>query len=183
MTTGLRLLTAEDLWQMPEGGGHNELIEGELRPMTPAGYDHGIIAGRIAWRLRNFVVPNALGDVLAAETGFIVSRRPDTVLAPDAAFVARHRRGGAGGDSSFFEGPPDLAVEVVSKWDRIEDLREKARRFVRHGTPLVWVVDPATQTVEVFTPNEARVLDVAQRIDGGAVLPGFSCEVREFFQD
>jgi len=116
MSATRELMTAQQLIETP-GLGRCELIRGELVMMTPAGYEHGLIAGRIHLRLAPFVEQHGLGEVTAAEVGFQISQNPDTVRAPDVAFVCRERtprtrlRG-------YFQGPPDLAVEVVSPDDR-----------------------------------------------------------------
>jgi len=89
-TVSSKLVTAEQLLAM-RNIGRCELRAGEIIPMWPAGYDHGDIALELGALIRNFVRPRKLGKVLAAETGFRIRRKPDTVLAPDVAFVRRER--------------------------------------------------------------------------------------------
>lgn len=184
MSTSVRALSAEDLWNMPDHGGHNELVDGELRPTTPAGFDHGLTGGRIGHLLGAHVLGNRLGQVVAAETGFIVARNPDTVLAPDVAFVSKARLTPGVRHVSYFDGAPDLAVEVVSPWDRLNEVREKAQRFLKHGTKLVWIVDPQSRSVEVHCPNEdPQSLTEQDWLEAGDLLPGFRCQVIDFFCD
>jgi hypothetical protein len=82
--------------------------------MAPAGSMHGDAAMRLGWRLAHHVETNSLGVVFAAETGFKLSSNPDTVRAPDVAFIARERAERIGIPEGDWPGAPDLAVEVVS---------------------------------------------------------------------
>jgi Uma2 family endonuclease len=77
--------------------------------------------------------------------------------------------------------PPDLAVEVISPSDSYSDVSRKVQRYLRHGTALVWVVDPETQTVMVHTPTSAKPFGLEDTLDGGDVLPGFKLAVRDIF--
>src|SRR5687768_4747230 len=111
MATQIREFTADELLHMPDDGVRRELVHGELREMPPAGGEHGRVIVRLTWRLGQHVETRGLGAVLGADTGFWLERDPDTVRAPDIAFVARESSARTPG---FIEGPPDLAVEVVS---------------------------------------------------------------------
>ncbi len=149
--------------------------------MSPAGYDHGRFAWRVGVALDRFAVPRGLGELVSAETGFLIARNPDTVRAPDVAFV-RADRVPPGGVIGFFPGPPDIAVEVVSPGDRPSEVLAKVRDWQRAGAPLVWVVDPETRTVTAYcSPSEIVVLSAADTLVGGDVLPGFSLPVAEIF--
>jgi Uma2 family endonuclease len=106
-------MTAEQLLEMPDDGYRYELIDGELRQMSPTGTRHAEISAVIARILGNHVTAHRLGKVLTSDPGFILRRGPDTVRAPDVAFIARERVAG-GSPRSYFPGPPDLAVEVIS---------------------------------------------------------------------
>jgi len=112
-------MTAEQLFAIPDDGqGHrHELIEGVKRMLSPAGGQHGMIAARILRKLGNYVEEHRLGAVFAAETGFLISRDPDTVRAPDAAFVRQERLDEAGTVAGYCPGAPDLAIEVLSPSD------------------------------------------------------------------
>jgi Uma2 family endonuclease len=179
MPTIVSVTTAEQLFaaNLP----HSELVEGELVMMSPAGFDHGRIASRIVAALENFVRPRGLGVVTTAEAGFQVARNPDTVRAPDAAFV-RADRVPSGGAKGFFQGAPDLAVEVVSPSDRDADIAAKVQEWLRAGCAIVWVVDPECRLVTVHrSRNEAVVLTELDAVSGGSLLPDFSLPVAEIF--
>lgn len=105
-----RSTTAEELLVLPDDGNSYELVKGELRMMTPAGFEHGRVASRVNFLIAQHVLASDLGAVLAAETGFILARSPDTVRAPDVAFVRRDRIPPADEQHKFAELGPDLVV-------------------------------------------------------------------------
>ena len=180
MTTASRRVTAEELLAMPRGEPC-ELIAGEIVMMTPPGCEHGDIVGTIVTLLRTHAAKSRLGKVFA-EVGFVIARDPDTVRAPDVAFVRRDRQPKE--PRKYFPGAPDLAVEVISPTDRIGDVEDKAQQWVNAGTPLVWVVWPTTRSVTVHRPGQApRILHEQDAITGEEVLPGFQCRVADFFED
>lgn len=181
MVTRAAQMSAEQLWQLPDTGQvRRELVRGELHEMAPAGYQHGSVAMRLGWRLARHVDENQLGTVCAAETGFVLERNPDTVLAPDVAFVRAGRAPGS--EAGFFEGPPDLAVEVVSASERVTDVEKKTRHWLDAGTRLVWTVWPNTRTVAVHCPEEEpHFLRSEDTLEGQDVIPGFASPVRDIF--
>lgn len=160
---------------------HCELIGGELVMMSPAGFDHGRFASRIVAALENHVAGRGLGVVTTAEAGFQLACDPDTVRAPDAAFV-RAERIPPDGVKGYFQGPPDIAVEVVSPGDRPSEVAAKARDWLAAGCSLVWVVDPGNHTVAVhYRGGKSVVLSVNDSLTGGDALPEFSMPVEKIF--
>jgi Uma2 family endonuclease len=149
--------------------------------VTPAGYSHGRIANRIAAALTNLVMPRRLGDVVVAEPGFQIAHDPDTVRAPDVAFV-RAERVPVNEPSGFFQGAPDLAVEVISPSDRASEVNAKVQNWLEAGCGMVWVVDPETRAVSVYrSRTEIVVLTTSDTLTGGDVVSGFSLPVSEIF--
>lgn len=181
MATQIHTMTADELLAMPNDGIRRELVQGEIREMTPAGRKHGRIAINVSTPLDQHVRANALGEVYAAETGFRLSRDPDTVRAPDVSFVRRVRLGG-GDEAAFFEGAPDLAVEVTSPSDRYSAVLEKVWDYVDAGTSLVVVVDPPQRSITVYrSRTDVAVLTEDDVLDGGDVVPGWRLPVRDVF--
>jgi Uma2 family endonuclease len=176
MATVNAITTAEQLYAATDLG-RCELVRGELIMMSPAGFEHGRITMDIALRLAEFVHRNALGVVLAAETGFVLRRDPDTVRAPDVAFV-RAERLGERSPKGFFPGPPDLAVEVLSPDDRPGRCSAKVRDWLDAGCREVWVVDPADGTITIYQGSDSRTLS-GDDVLTSPLLAGFTLPLTE----
>lgn len=174
-------LTAEELFQLPEDGQRYELVKGELRTMAPAGGMHGVIAVRITLSLGNHVQANGLGAVFAAETGFRIATNPDTVRAPDVAFVSRTRIEQIGLPKGYWPGAPDLAIEVVSPSDSYEAVEEKVLDWLNAGTQMVIVLNPAKRTASVHRGAQAQLLTEQDTLSGADVVPGWSVLVKDLF--
>jgi Uma2 family endonuclease len=174
--------TAEELLGMPDDGFRYELVRGELRRMSPAGRHHGRVAARILVLLAKHVDASDLGELFAAETGFWIERGPDTVRAPDVAFIRRARAAEFQDEEGYAQTAPDLAVEVVSPNDRRREVAEKAVAWLDAGTRMVLVIDPSRRTATVYSPGgEVRVLTEEDFVEGGSVVPGWRVRVKEFF--
>ncbi len=174
--------SANDLLLLPEDGFRYELVEGELRMMSPAGHEHGRVAMELGRRLANFVADHKLGATYAAETGFLIATNPDTVLAPDVAFVRKDRLTTKGCPRAYWPGAPDLAVEVQSLSDRPADVLVKVQRWLNAGAQAVWVIDPVTQTAVIHTAKgPSPTLRAIDTLEGGEVVPGFRLLLRELF--
>ena len=179
---GIRIVTADALLALPDDGRRRELIEGEILEMAPAGAEHGAVAFHIAVLLGRHIAERDAGRGFAAETGFILARDPDTVRAPDAAFVNRERADRIGHPSGYWPEAPDLAVEVVSPGDTYSELHDKALAWLAAGTHLVLVVDPATRRVTRYrAADEVAVLQGDQPVDCSQVLRDFGPPARALF--
>jgi Uma2 family endonuclease len=175
------LLTSEDLWKIVADGSRYELSHGELVPMIPIGIRHGQIVIRFGRRLDQYVQEKDLG-IVCTEVGFRLTMNPDTVRAPDIAFIATRRFPEGRIPEKFADFPPDLAVEVLSPSDTVSELLRKIEEYFRAGVPLVWVVDPATQTVTVYRSlQNVKILSTDEELDGDGVLPGFRVKVGGVF--
>ncbi len=176
MTT---LMTAEELYLLPESAERWELVRGELRRMAPGNPAHGYRANNAAYLLTAYARDHGLGHVYTADTGFILARRPDTVRAPDVAFVRAERIPPEGEpETSFWAIAPDLAVEVVSPSESKKDMEEKVADYLGAGTRLVWALHGRTRTATVYRPGRRpQPLTEDDQLDGEDVLPGFSCRV------
>jgi Uma2 family endonuclease len=141
----------------------------------------GVLVVRLALLVGPWVEQQGLGLVLT-ETGFILVEDPDTVRAPDLAFVAGARVPAGGVPRGFWIGPPDLAVEVLSPDDRAAGVRDKVDDYLTHGVRLVWVVDPDAQTITSYRRWEAPVTTgVDGTLDGGEVVPGLKIALEPLF--
>ena len=174
------LLTAEDLLRLSTEGGRYELIAGELRTLAPSGEMHGGLAATFTTYLNVYVMAQRLGRVFAAETGFLVATDPDTVLAPDVAFVRAERLGVA--SNGYRRGAPDLVVEIVSPSDRYTEVEEKVATWLEYGTRMVIVVNPRRRSLTVYRSMvDVRHLSSDDQLDGEEVVPGWSLPTRDLF--
>src|SRR5262245_9042674 len=107
---------------MPNDGKRRELVRGQLKTMPPAGQEHGFVYMNLGGPLHQFVKTHRLGIVFGAETGFKIASNPDTVRAPDVAFVRRGRIPPGRIPKAFGSIAPDLAVEVVSPGDTVQEV-------------------------------------------------------------
>lgn len=182
MTVSAQHMLAEELLNMPEDGFRYELVSGELKKMIPAGNEHGKITVKITWRLAQQVEANHLGTVYAAETGFLISRDPDTVRAPDVAFVSRSRLEEVGPVEGYWPGAPDLVVEVISPNDNYSEVEEKVFDWLEAGTRMVVVVNPRQHTATVYrSSTDIRVLKEGEVLDGADVVPEWQLKIAALF--
>ena len=171
------LMTAEELLRLNLPNKRTELVRGVLVVREPAGYVHGDVAARLMLAIGNHVVAHSLGRTFAAETGFTLARKPDTVRAPDVAFISNARLPDPP-PQGFAELAPDLAVEVLSPDDSPGEVLEKVADWLLAGVRLVWVVDPRRRTARVYRADGTEsFLGPGDSLLGEDVLPGFSCKV------
>src|SRR5712692_2490245 len=149
MAISKKQMTAEELERLPDDGRLYELVNGELRIMTPAGSQHGRVGTRIYRPLANYVYEHGLGEVFPSDTGFQLTRDPDTVRSPDVAFVCRERMEAVGDLTGYWPGAPDLVVEVISPSDLYTEVEDKILTWLGHGTRLVLVANPRHRTISV----------------------------------
>jgi Uma2 family endonuclease len=182
MATQTRLMTADDLLHLPDDGFRYELVRGELQKMAPPGDEHGTITMNIAGPLDHYVRTQRLGRVYAAETGFRIASNPDTVLAPDVAFIRQERLEAEARVRGYRAGAPDLVAEVISPSDLYTEVAEKVEAWLAAGTQLVIIVDPRRQTLALHrSPTEMQTLTINDTLDGGPVVPGWTLPVRDVF--
>ena len=183
MTVSTKLMTADELLMLPDDGKRYELIEGVLNERALSGVVHGWTAMEAGALIYEYVRPRGLGAVFAPGTGFVLSTDPDTVRAPDAAFVAADRLPPGDPPPGYLRLAPDLVVEAVSPSDATSDLQSKVFAWLDAGCRLVWVVYPNTRSVTVYRSREdVRVLGEADTLNGSPVFDGFSAEVRDLFR-
>lgn len=183
MSVTTQLMTAEELIGLPRGRFRYELVAGELRQMSPAGHVHGKVAARLTMALGLHVEEKGLGEVYAAETGFILKTDPDTVRAPDVSFIRQERVEEVGETKGYWPGAPDLAVEVNSPGDTVSEVEGKVEEWLEAGARLVWVVSPKLRTITVYRSREdITTLTEKDTLDGEQVVTGFRYPVAKLFR-
>ena len=172
-------MTVEEFMNIDDEPNRHELIKGELLTMTPPKPLDGRIVVNLALTLGQHVKVNRLG-VVYSESGYHLERDPDTVLGPDMSFVSAQRVDGS--DEHYYDGPPDLAIEVLSPGDRKGYVDRKLAVYLETGTRSVWLVNPRRRTVEVISSTgERRILHETDELFDDTV-PGFRVKVSEIFE-
>lgn len=182
MTRNAPVLTAEDLYTIPENGFRYELVRGVLRTMAFHDAEHGVVSLNIGCHLMFYARQHELGSTYAAGTGFHISSNPDSVLSPDVAFVAQDRVKTIIDRRKFVPFAPDLAVEVLSPEDNQNQAERRADDWLSAGSRAVTIVDPSNETVRIYLSSKKSVilneLDILEVPD---IVPGWSISVAEIF--
>jgi Uma2 family endonuclease len=177
-TTAFQPATEADLLAMPADGYRYELVDGEIRRMSPAGGRHGDTGAQLIAQLVAFVKAHRLGRVFTPDTGF---RLPNgNVRSPDVSFVAAGRFEDEKPPVGYIPFAPDLAVEVLSPGDSSRDVLEKVGEYLDAGVRLVWVIDPEKRSASRYRSLlDVRTLDINGLLDGEDVVSGFRCRLSE----
>jgi Uma2 family endonuclease len=176
-------VTADELLAMPDDGMSYELVKGELQMAPPPGSEHGEVTMNLAGPLYQHVKKNDLGVVYAAETGFKLESDPDTVRAPDIAFVRQELIDQTDRIEGYRAGAPDLVVEVLSPSDTFGKVEAKVSQWLEAGARMVWVVSPKLHTITVYRSlTDIMTLTEKDTLKGGDVVPGFSIKIAEIFE-
>ena len=176
------LITAEEYAALPnEDGSRDELVRGVVTKMPLPKAPHGRIANIFAYRLTGYVEGHDLGLVFH-EIGSQVGTDPDTILGPDVSFMSWERYETVEEDGGFWQGAPDLAVEVMSSNDRYTQVEAKVAQWVEAGARMVVLVDQRRRQVRVYRPRaETATLGADDTLDGADVIPGWALPVRDLF--
>ena len=175
-------ISAQQLLKMPQDGKRHELVAGELRMMLPSGWKHGEVVSELHILLGRYIKDNALGRLFSAETGFLIASDPDTVRAPDIAFIAKENLPTIDPSDAFWPGAPDLAVEVLSPSDRTGEVDEKIQDWLNAGVRLVWIVDPKLCIVTAYrSATDVATHTADDELKGGQIVAGFRCMIADIF--
>jgi Uma2 family endonuclease len=180
-------MTTEELLAIPDDGVERWLIRGQLREqgMTRRNRWHGGVEAKISYFLWAWLrqQPEPHGQVLSGEVGCRLRRNPDTSVGVDVMYISADLADREPEDTSLIDGPPILAVEILSPSDKLEEITEKVDEYLRAGVALVWVVDPHFHTVTVYRPDAApQMFNVSEELTGEPHLPGFRVAVADIFK-
>jgi Uma2 family endonuclease len=182
-TATSQLLTAEEFFALPDpkDGSKQELVRGKVVTMAGPGVEHGEVQGNVYFQIKTFLKQNQIGRVVV-ESAIVTERKPDTVRGPDVSYYSKERLPLDKRVVGYHDDVPDLCVEVISPSNTMKQLKAKAKEYLFAGVRLVWIVDPEDRTATVIVdPLESRTLEAGATLDGGDVLPGFSCKVAKLF--
>ncbi|MGH2531930.1 MAG: Uma2 family endonuclease [Thermomicrobiales bacterium] len=177
-----QLMTAKDLAQLPDDGYQYELIRGELIRMPPASSRH---SARAMWVGHQFLIyVNVHGGLVTGpDGGFQIEVDPDTVVAPDVAYIRADRVPPDEELDRYARLAPDVVVEILSPSDRPGQLRERIALYREVGVRLTIITDPRRRRVSLHY-QDGEVIELAEddTFDGGEVMPGFRLPVAEFLR-
>ncbi|MCT7983882.1 Uma2 family endonuclease [Laspinema sp. A4] len=174
--------TDEEFIALSRDGNQYELVNGKVIDMGNSGMEHGYIACILVAALITVVKPNKLGAICDSSTAFTLKN--GNKRAPDISFVSKNRlQGLTRPPRGFFQGSPDLAVEILSPSNTVEEIHSKIVEYFENETQLVWVIHPDEKFVLVYhTPEPDGFLRSGDRLDGEDIIPGFSLAVSELFE-
>ncbi len=180
-------MTTEELLALPDNGTERELIRGQLRekPMTYRNRFHTRTVSKVAYRLMRWLEqrPEPRGEIHTGEVGCILRRDPDTVVGIDVAYFSAEVIARQSEKTTLVEGPPQLAVEVLSPSDKTEEIRDKVLEYLAAGVALVWLVDPYFHTVTVHRPGaQPEMCNSEDTLAGASSLPGLEIAVADIFR-
>ena len=181
-TTSTALMTAEELMNLPDDNMRHELINGELITMPLTGLPHGRLALLIGASLLQFVLDHKLGQVYSNDAGFQLTWNPDTVLGPDISFVSKERLKTVSELKGYWQGPPDLAVEVLSPGDRPGKVKRKVSQWLSFGTKQVWLVDEKHSTITIYrSESDSTMFSGSDYLESPELFPGFRLSLDSIF--
>lgn len=180
------LMTAEEFLALPEDGISRELILGRVkeRGMTVRNRFHGRVQGNVVFELKSWLRqrPGPRGEILCGEAGFRLRGTPESLVGIDVAVVSPDLVAATDARQKIYDGPPILAVEILSPSDTHEDIVEKIDIY-RNAGVTVWEVDPDLRTVRVHRPGrEPEMFTASQELPGEPELPGFRVPVARIFE-
>jgi Uma2 family endonuclease len=178
-----KIWTDEEFMALPQDGHRYEIINGELIDMGNSGALHGYVCSLLLTALMGYILPKKLGIILDSSTTF--KMKSGNKRSPDISFFAKERlQGMVELPTGFLEGAPDLAVEVLSPSNTVEEIHDKLVEYFENGTRLVWVIHPNEHFVLVYRSDQEpdRLLKSVDSLDGEEVIPGFVLPVDDLFQ-
>jgi Uma2 family endonuclease len=182
------LMTSDDLFALPPSKKADRwLFRGELREskVTKRNPSHSGAVMALGALLQNWLLqqPKPRGKVYGGEAYFRIRKDPDTNVGIDVALSTPDQAAKTKKKDSYVDGPPVLAVEVLSPNDKHKDVVEAIEEYLDCGVKAVWIVDPYTETVAVHRPGkEPKHFTRSDELSGDPDLPGFRCRVAEIFE-
>lgn len=173
------MMTADELLHLDLPGSSTELVRGRLIVREPPGTYHGKVAAKLTFLLGQYVYGRASGSLYGQDTGFRIASNPDTVRAPDVAFVRADRvsRMDRRGYAAI---APDMVAEILSHDDRPREVLAKVGDWLEAGVRLVWVIDPERVEAHVHRPDGSITIVARDgALDGEDVLPGLRCPLAD----
>jgi len=177
--------TEQELQSLPDDGFNHEVVDGELVMSPKNNFEHEGICGRLFAAMHDFNQKNRCGVLRGSSAGYWMTNR--NCRAPDISFIPKERLTKLDFSPKarqFFPGAPDLAIEVLSPSNTRAEMDERLRDFFSSGTRIAWIIDPATQRVEVcYSMTNRRFIGPDGELDGEGLLPGFRYAIADLFKE
>jgi Uma2 family endonuclease len=159
-----------------------ELVDGVLVEKT-MGTQESYLAVLIARLVGEFASRQQLGFVLGADG--MARLAPGLVRIPDVSFISWQRVPNRRVPlTPMLDVAPDLAIEVLSPSNTVQEMDRKLRDYFAAGVRLVWYVDPVARTIQVFNAvDQVALLREDQTLTGDPVVPGFALPLRDLFAE
>lgn len=184
------LMTTEQMLALPDNGMERWLIRGQLREAGKT----ILHPWRDRWHSRTMVCvssildtwldqqPQPRGLMLCGGVGVRLARDPDTTIGVDVAYISAEVAARKPDDTMLINGPPILAVEILSGNDIYGQIDEKIDRYLLGGVAVVWSINPRRRTVTIYRPNQdPQLVGASQELSGEPHLPGFRVAVADLF--
>ncbi len=173
--------TDEEFMALP--GGRYELVNGDVLDVGNSGMEHGYVASILNILVGGYVLSQKLGVVCDSSTAFAM--KTGNKRSPDFSFVSKERLQGVRRlPKGFFQGAPDLAIEVISPSNTFEEIHNKLVEYFENGCRLAWVINPDEQSVLVYRqPQPEQLLKITDTLSGEEVIPGFELPVADLFAE
>jgi Uma2 family endonuclease len=179
--TRTKTFTLAEFKAMPDDGGLYELIRGEISELAVPNPKHGVVVSNLARHIGNYLVENPLGQDFTM-SNFNILPQENTSRVPDFAFISQDRLPDDIDDARDII--PDLAVEVISPSETVENIQQKVDEYQRAGVKLIWSIYIIGKYVLVRKLNEPRIvlLNLDDELDGENIIPGFKLKVSKLFE-
>ena len=178
-----KVWTDEEFMALPDDGGRYELVDEQVVDMGNSGMEHGNISAYLCGLIELYVRPKKLGVTCDSSTAFTL--KSGNKRSPDFSFVSKERLQGLRRlPKGFFQGAPDLAIEVISPSNTFEEIHTKLVEYFDNNCRVVWVINPDERSVVVYRqPQPDRLLKMTDSLDGEEVIPGFTLPVAQLFAE
>lgn len=184
-----KLMTADEFMALPDDGKERWLVDGQVHTiegsMTVRNWVHSETLIVIGTLLRNWLLqqPSPRGKLVGGEAGCVLKRNPDQLVGIDLAFIPADLAAATPRSQAYYDGPPVLAVEILSPSDMLKDVLGKIELYLSAGS-VVWIVDPYSRIVTVHQPDRIpRPYAIGDQLSADPYLPGFRVAVADLFED
>jgi Uma2 family endonuclease len=183
-----RRMTSEEFFALPDDGIDRDLIDGVVvewgESMTRRHQLHASVESNIVYILKSWLegLGAPRGRIVSGEAYFRLRSEPEANVGIDVAYVSAELVARTPRTSPYFDGPPVLAVEILSPANRVGEIDDKVALYLETGVPLVWVINPRFRTVTIFRPDaEPELINVRGNLAAEPHLPGFRIPAAEVF--